>query len=242
VPIPNVGAAIGSPMAVLFDMDGVVVLSNPAHLAAWQLFGREKLGLDITPAMFYQAISGRKNEEALADLFPGRFAPEELARMSAEKEAYYRKHFGPQLEAVPGVLHLIGELTSPPVSAHTLIALATSGPPENVEFVLNRFSISQAFRVVVNGAHVTRAKPDPAIYLLAADRLQVAPSRCVVLEDAFAGVEAAKRAGMRCLALSTSEPTERLRLAGADQVLPDLSGITWRHLAAMLDGDQPATN
>lgn len=226
----NSGYGCHGKVGVLFDMDGVIVLSNPAHLAAWQAFGRERLGVTITSEMFFQSVSGRKNEEALAELFPGRFSPAELKEASMEKEAFYRERFGPTLQPVPGVLRLIAELSK---CRDVTIALATSGPPENVEFVLGRFEIKAAFQAVVNGSHVSRAKPDPAIYLLAAERLGIAPQGCIVLEDAFAGVQAAKRAGMRCLAVSTSEPEERLRQAGADCVYEDFTAVGLSDLVAL---------
>jgi beta-phosphoglucomutase len=226
-------------VAVLFDMDGVIVLSNQAHLAAWQAFARERLGLEITAGMFYRAISGRKNEEALAELFPGRFSAAELTRISAEKEAFYRERFGPQLTPVPGSLKLLSELRAwrdsqamPPVR----LALATSGPPENAEFIISRFDLRTAFDAVVTGNDVKRAKPDPTIYLRAAESVGAEPRRCVVLEDAVAGVMAAKRAGMRCLAVSTSEPADRLRTAGADEVRPDFTTVNRTTLRQLLAG------
>lgn len=220
--------------AVLFDMDGVLVLSNPAHLEAWQLFAREKLGVEITAEMFFRSISGRKNEEALAELFPGRFSKEELARVGAEKEAFYRERFAPHLPPVPGVLELIHELSSPPLSELVALALVTSGPSENARFIIGRFQLEEAFAAVVTGADVARAKPDPTIYLMAAERLGVPPARCIVLEDACAGVQAAKRAGMRCLAVATSEPPAKLTAAGADLVRPDFRGVSWALLQSLL--------
>lgn len=257
--------------AVLFDMDGVLVLSNPAHLAAWQAFAREELGLEITREMFYSTISGRKNEEALAELFPGRFSPEERARISRAKEAFYRERFGPQLQPVPGVLALVRELRAVAAggaagqggasraagqgrtpgteaeagaagakfklnagAAEVALALATSGPPENAEFVLRQFGTREAFPMVVTAEDVRQSKPDPTIYLLAAERAGAAPERCVVLEDSVAGVQAAKRAGMHCLAVATSEPAEKLAQAGADWVRPDFRGVGWPELRALL--------
>lgn len=219
-------------MAVLFDMDGVIVLSNTAHQIAWEAYGRLKLGVPITEEMFYRSIAGRKNEDALEELFPGRFSPDELARIGAEKEALYRSEFGPRLEPVPGVLPLIRELSDAPESAGVVIALASSAPPENVEFILSRFGVESAFSIRVDGNQVARAKPDPAIYLLAARRCGVAPESCVVLEDAVAGVQAAKSAGMRCLAVTTSVDRAALQQAGADEVRPDLQDV---HLATLLE-------
>lgn len=224
----------GVKAGVLFDMDGVLVLSNQAHLAAWQEFARQRLGLEITVEMFYRSISGRKNEEALAELFPGKFTPEQLATISREKEAFYRERYGSTLQPVPGVLELIADLRRIAAQRPVALAVATSGPPENARLVLGRFGIASAFSAVVTGSQVTKAKPDPTIYLLAAQALNVQPQRCVVLEDAAAGVQAAKRASMRCLAVTTSEPAQRLLQAGADRVEPDFRRVTGRQLLMML--------
>jgi len=220
--------------AVLFDMDGVIVLSNPAHLATWQFFAAEKLGLKVTEELFFRYISGRKNEEALAALFPGRFSPEEATRLSNEKEACYRERFGPTLEPVPGVLELIRDLSSPPTKREVVCALVTSAIAANAQYVLHRFGLQDAFAAIITGEEVEKAKPDPTIYLLGASRVGAAPDDCLVLEDAYAGVLAAKRAGMTCVAVTTSEPEERLMKAGADVILPDFRGVDWSYLRTVI--------
>ena len=222
-----------SPFAVLFDMDGVIVLSNPAHLAAWQAYGREKLGVDITAEMFFSTISGRKNEDFLPELLPGRFSPEQIVQIAAEKEAFFRTRFGPQLQAVPGVIPLIHELMAHSHSGEVKIAMVTSAPVENVAFVLERFNLASAFSTRVTSAEVAQSKPDPAIYLLGAERVQIPPDRCIVLEDATAGVLSAKRAGMRCLAVATSEPVQCLAAAGADAVCADFREVSFERLRHM---------
>jgi beta-phosphoglucomutase len=220
-------------MAVLFDMDGVLVLSNPAHQAAWATFAQERLGLTITKEMFYQSISGRKNEEALEALFPGRFTTEELARLGEEKEQYYRDQYGPTLAPVPGVIELIAQLWQQG-NQQVRLAVATSAIIQNVRLVLERFQISYAFPTIVTATEVTKAKPDPTVYLLAAERCGIPPERCVVLEDAVAGVQAAKRAKMRCLAVSTSHSADELSAAGADVVYPDFTTVTVQTLRNLL--------
>ncbi|HHT26685.1 MAG TPA: HAD family phosphatase [Firmicutes bacterium] len=220
-------------MAVLFDMDGVLVLSNPAHQAAWAEFAQERLGLTITKEMFYRRISGRKNEEALEELFPNQFTAEELTRLSEEKEQYYREHYGPTLEPVPGVVELIEQLRRQNVR----LAVATSAISQNVSLVLARFGIGDAFPIIVTATDVIKAKPDPAIYLLAAEKCDMPPERCVVLEDAVAGVQAAKRANMRCLAVTTSHTTEELLSAGADAVYPDFTAVNTQTLRNLLYGE-----
>lgn len=206
--------------AVLFDMDGVLVISNPLHFRAWQDFGRE-VGLVITEEMFYRELSGRKNEEALEALFPGRFDPEQRRELSRRKEALFRERYVPLLPPVPGVRELVADLRRHGVP----LALATSGPPENVQAILRHLKLEGAFDAVVTGQDVPAAKPDPAIFRVAAQRLGVPCAESLVVEDSLAGVQAARAAGAVCLGVSTSEPPSRLEEAGAAHVVADFVGV-----------------
>lgn len=219
-------------VAAIFDMDGVLVISNPAHLQAWREFGAQR-GIHITDEMYYRAISGRRNDEALEELFPGRFSLEERLRLAEEKEAYYRERFAPHLDPVPGVVDLVRGLAAREIP----LALATSGPRENAELITRQLGIRDLFRVMVTGLDVAEAKPNPAIFLEAARRLGTSPASCIVFEDSPAGVEAAVRAGARCIAVTTSEPAEVLRARGAERVLEDFRGID---IDALLAAGEPA--
>lgn len=213
---------------VLFDMDGVLVESDPAHFDAWQGFARES-GIVITAEMFHRAFSGRKNEEALESLFPGRFSDEEKRELSRRKEALYRERYVPQLRPVAGVQELVRDLQRHGVP----LALATSGPPENVDAILRHLRLEDAFDAIVTGYDVPEAKPNPAIFLRAAQALGVRASGALVVEDSLAGVQAAVAAGATCLAVTTTELGERLRAAGAAHVVRDFQGLTTAHLAAI---------
>ncbi|WP_324717210.1 HAD family phosphatase [Carboxydochorda subterranea] len=215
--------------AVIFDMDGVLVVSNPAHFRAWQEFSKES-GVVITEEMFHREFTGRKNEEALEALFPGRFTPEEKASLSRRKEALFRERFVATLEPVPGVQALVRDLRRHRVP----LALATSGPPENAAAIVRHLGIDGAFDAVITGQDVEAAKPDPAIFLKAARALGVAPAQAVIVEDSIAGVRAAVAAGGVCLAVTTTEPAERLREAGARRVVPDFLGLRAADLLEML--------
>lgn len=217
--------------AVIFDMDGVLVISNPAHFKAWQDFSRES-GIVITEEMFRREFSGRKNEEALEALFPGRFSEDERAELSRRKEALYRERYVPVLQPVPGVQDLVRDLARHRVA----LALATSGPPENVGAILHHLGLVGAFDVVVTGQDVKEAKPNPAIFLKAAEALGVSPARAVVVEDSLPGVRAAVAAGAVCLGLATSEPPERLKEAGAARVVDDFRGMEAQDLLRMIPG------
>ena len=214
--------------AVLFDMDGVLVISNPLHFRAWQDFGRQ-IGLVVTEEMFYREFSGRKNEEALEALFPGRFTAEERAELSRRKEALFRERYVPLLLPVPGVRELVADLNRHAVP----LALATSGPPENVQAILRHLKLEGAFDVVVTGQDVTAAKPDPAIFRIAAERLGVPCEQALVIEDSIAGVQAACAAGAVCLGVSTSEPPSRLEEVGAVHVVADFLGMKTETLRAI---------
>lgn len=216
--------------AVLFDMDGVLVISNPLHFQAWQDFGRQ-IGLVITEAMFYREFSGRKNEEALEALFPGRFSEQQRADLSRRKEALFRERYVPLLPAVPGVQQLVQDLRRRSV----LLALATSGPPENVEAILRHLGLEGAFQAVVTGQDVTEAKPDPTIFQMAAARLGVAAEDSLVIEDSIAGVKAAVAAGAVCLGVSTTEPASRLRAVGAAHVVEDFRGLDTDRLVGIFE-------
>lgn len=217
--------------AAIFDMDGVLVISNPAHFEAWKAFGK-RCGIEIDEPTYYKHVNGRRNDEFLEELYPGRWTQEERLRIAAEKEAYYREHFAPKVPRVPGVVELIQALAQRDVP----LAVATSGPRENAELITQLLGVRSLFRVMVAGLDVTGAKPDPAIFLEAARRLGLPPAECVVFEDSPAGVEAAIRAGAYCVGVATSEPAEVLRAKGAHEAVEDFTGFDVDGLLARLSG------
>lgn len=215
--------------AAIFDMDGVLVISNPAHFQTWKAFGK-RYGVEMDEAIYSKYVNGRRNDEFLEDLYPGRWTQEERLRISAEKEAYYREHFASQVPPVPGVVELIQTLAQRAVP----LAVATSGPRENAELITDQLGIRSLFGAMVAGLDVTVAKPDPTIFLEAARRLGVPPAESVVFEDSPAGVEAAIRAGAYCVGVATSEPHEVLKAKGAHQVVDDFTGFDVDGLLARL--------
>ncbi len=206
--------------AVIFDMDGVLVDSNPAHFKAWQDFG-QRYGIEIDEEIYHKYINGRRNDEFLEELYPGRWSEEERLRISAEKEAFFREHYVKDVLPVPGTVAFVENLARLGIP----LALATSAPKENAELITGRLGIARCFSAMVTGHEVKAAKPDPAIFLEAARRLGVPPSQCVVFEDSPAGVAAAVRAGARCVALATSVPAEKLLAEGARLALADFEGV-----------------
>lgn len=198
-------------MAMVLDMDGVIVDSNPMHLEAWSLYNR-RCGMDAGESL-PERMYGRRNDEIVRDFFGPALSPAEIARHGAAKEELFRQMLAPRLaEAlVPGVREFLQRHAGEPVG------LATNAEPANVDFVLDGGALRTYFRAVVDGHQVRHAKPHPEIYLRAAQLLAAAPRNCVVFEDSFSGVESARAAGARIVGLRT---THR-ELPGADLTIDD---------------------
>jgi beta-phosphoglucomutase len=185
-------------LSLIFDMDGVIVDSNPVHRAAWAAFNR-RFGLETTEEM-QQRMYGKRNDEIVRDFFGQGLSTEEVAARGAAKEALYRSMVGDRIEEilVPGVRQFLERYRDTPK------ALATNGEPENVNFLLDRAGLRPYFRAVVNGHQVRHPKPHPEIYQRAAELLETDPANCIVFEDSPSGVEAARSAGMKIVLVRTT--------------------------------------
>jgi beta-phosphoglucomutase len=206
-------------VAVIFDMDGVLVDTNPYHRRAWLAFAAE-IGRGLTDAALRDRVFGWRTEEAIGNLW-GPLPTVVVADYAARKEALYRELIRREIRPVAGLHAFLGRLQAGGVRR----ALATSACRENVALIVGALGLGTAFAPVVFGEEVVRAKPDPAVFLLAARRLAADPARCLVIEDSLSGVAAAKAAGMRCLALTTTHTAAELRAAGADGAVADFDAI-----------------
>ena len=217
-----------SDRAVIFDMDGVLIDSYRAHYESWRLLAAEN-GREITEQQFAAGF-GRTSREIIAEQWSDLdLDAEQIARLDARKEEIFRKLIERDFPAMPGAADLIRALKK----SGFLLAVGSSGPPENVKLVLEKLQVEELVDAVVTGAEVTRGKPDPEVFLLAAAQLGVQPARCVVIEDAPAGVEAAHAAGMPCIALvSTGRRHEEL--AAAERVVTSLRELTPETIAELL--------
>ncbi len=184
--------------ALVFDMDGVLVDSNPLHRLAWEEFNR-RYGLETTEAM-HQRMYGKRNDEIVADFFGGSLPPEEVAARGRGKERLYRELAAPQIAEmlVPGIREFLARYHYLPT------AVASNAEPDNVNFILDRAGLREFFHVAVDGHQVERPKPYPDIYLRAADLLGVPPAGCAVFEDSHSGAAAALAAGMRVIGVTTT--------------------------------------
>jgi len=199
--------------AVLWDMDGVLVDTAPFHFQAWrELF--QSLDKGFADADFRRTF-GLRNDAILRDIL-GELTPAEVERLAQRKEGLYREKIEGRVTAIPGAIDLLRRLQQ----GGRKMAIVSSAPGENVRAVLRSLGLEGVFGAVVAEEDALKGKPDPQGFLLAAEELGVAAGECVVIEDAPGGVEAAKKAGMRCIGLATSRPREAL--AGADLVVDTL--------------------
>ena len=202
---------------VIWDLDGVIVDTAPFHFEAWKKT-LEEMGLPFSREEF-ALIFGRRNRDIIAEVVGKPLSAEEVERISARKESLFQEALRGNVRPLPGVLFWLEELKRRGYRQ----ALATSAPRENMEMMVGSLGIEGFFDEIVLADEVSAGKPDPEIFLLAAKALQLSPARCIVIEDAVTGVEAAKRAGMRCIALATTYP--RRVLAEADMVVDSLNDL-----------------
>jgi HAD superfamily hydrolase (TIGR01509 family) len=205
---------------VLFDMDGVLVDSAGPHHESWRVLA-ERHAVGVSEEEF-RGCFGRRSQDIIRLLWGGELADEEVAALDAEKEAIYRELIAGQVPLMAGCVELLAALRG----AGYRVAVATSGPRENLEMVLREGALAAYFDATVHGGDVSHGKPAPDCFLLAAERIAVAPARCVVIEDAPVGIEAGVTAGMPVIAVEGTHPPERLREAGAARVVPRLADVT----------------
>lgn len=189
------------PGAVIWDLDGTLIDSAGHHWTAWQvLVEQENLRLTWEE---YVSDFGRRNDEILRLRIDPEMPDEEVARLSHFKEETYRHLVRTQgIELFPGVTDWLGTLRKEGWRQ----ALGTSAPRGNIEAIFSVHPIADYFDAVMSADQVRHGKPHPDVFLAAAELLGVDPADCIVIEDAPAGVEAARRAGMRSLAVQTTHP------------------------------------
>lgn len=217
--------------ALLFDMDGTLVDNTAVHIRAFEIFcGR--YGVEGWRERLSQGF-GMGNDDIMRLVMPEEVIRSRgLAALADEKEAIYRKIYASDIRPVDGLKELLERLQAEGVRC----AVGSSGCKANVDFVLDRCGIRPYFEAQISGDMVTRCKPDPEIYLKAAAALGLAPAECIVVEDAKAGIESARRAGAgRIVALTTTLPREELeRETSADLIVDTFADFADPKLYAAL--------
>jgi beta-phosphoglucomutase len=185
-------------LGFIFDMDGVIIDSNPLHRQAWEAFNR-RYGLETTEEM-HESMYGKRNDDIVRNFFGTELPDEEVVARGAAKEVLYREMAKGRLEEmlVPGLKAFLNEFRDTPMG------LASNGEPTNVEFIVENAGLRPYLRAVVDGHQVVNPKPDPEIFLRVAGILQIPPANCIVFEDSLAGVQAGLSAGMRVVGLLTT--------------------------------------
>lgn len=210
------------PLYFLFDMDGTLIDSNPTHKEAYtQFFAR--YDIELTDEDFKEHISGKMNPEIIPHFFEQKgeeINDERLQDLTTEKETLFQHLLAPKLAPVAG----LADFLQAAKQAQIPMALATSAPMMNVDFILNGLHIRQFFREIVTAADVKQGKPAPDVFQVAAERLGAKPNQCIVFEDSAKGVEAAQKARMKVVALSISHEPEATDKA--DLAIDDYVGLT----------------
>ena len=207
-----------NPVAVIFDMDGVIIDSNPPHKIALRQFC-EKYGYKLSDEELVNKIYGRTNKEWIATLFARPLTAAELTTYGEEKEKIFRDLYKKDITALPGLEDFLKKLDQHKISK----AIGTSAPRSNVDFVLDELHLKKYFDVVLDESNVNHGKPNPEIYLKVAARLQFSPDRCIVFEDSLSGVASAKAAGSKVVGVTTTHTREEL--AHTDFVIDDFLGL-----------------
>lgn len=188
--------------ALIFDMDGTIVDNMAFHTRSWLAFFARR-GHTLDADEFFRATAGRQGHEIMRH-YLGEMSKEDSALLDFEKESLYRELYAPHLATVSGFDALIAAAKRRSVA----LAVATAAPNDNIAFTLDGLRLRDHFNTVVAAADVARGKPNPDVFLLAAERCGAAPAHSIVFEDAPLGVEAARRAGMRAVVLTTTLPAE----------------------------------
>lgn len=199
---------------VIFDMDGVLIDSHPVHKKVWARF-LASVNRPVSDEELDYVLDGRKREEILRH-FLGNLPAEQIREYGQRKDEIYQESSS-DLRTISGVEKFLGVLQS----AGLPMAVATSASFARARGTLDELGILPHFSALVTGNDVVNGKPDPEIFVRAAERLNLVPRTLLVVEDAVSGVRAAKSAGMKCLGIAADGLGDKLRAAGADHVVPD---------------------
>ena len=205
--------------AVLWDVDGVIIDSGEQHRQSWQMLAREN-GLNYSDERFWASF-GRRNADVIPYLFGVTPPEDELARLADRKEEIYRQLLAIEAQPLPGAKDLMAALHR--AGYHQ--ALGSSAPTANINLVVKLLGIGLFLDGSVSGEEVARGKPAPDIYLAAAERAGVVPTRCLVIEDAVAGIEAAHAASMPALAVRRAGVVDPPGLLQANYIATSLTEV-----------------
>jgi HAD superfamily hydrolase (TIGR01509 family) len=209
---------------VVFDMDGVLIDSHPVHRKAWRRF-LATVGKRVSDSDLEFILEGRRRDDILR-YFLGDLSPAALVEYGHRKDRFFEENFN-EVKLIPGV----GEFLDFLQDQGLLSAIATSASSSRTWAALSRLRLKERFVVVITGDDVAAGKPDPAVYRLAAERMNMPPERLLAIEDAPCGVRAAKAAGLRCVGIASNGRAEELLRSGAHRIIPNFVNFSLDQLS-----------
>ena len=217
-------------LGAIFDFDGVLFHSDLSHEACWREVARAK-GKPFSRNDFLKGF-GVKNERFISEVLGWTSDSVQIACLSEQKEKAFQNLVRKTgLDPIPGTVDLVRRLAKAKIPC----AIGSSAVRANIDLVLERHpELRSAFSVYATGEEIPKGKPDPAVFLLAAQKLGLPPASCVVFEDAPLGVQAGKKAGMKVVALTTSFSGQELKQAGADIVVQTLAEVALQDLFTLI--------
>ncbi|MGD0038541.1 MAG: beta-phosphoglucomutase [Bacteroidota bacterium] len=205
--------------AVLFDLDGVLVSTDQYHYQSWKKLSDEE-GFDFFDQEFnhkFRGVARMECVEIITKASGKKYSPEQKQELADRKNRYFAESLLSVTQEVllPGALSALHELRSRGIKT------AVASNSRNAVTIIRQVKIEHLLDVIIDGHQIENSKPDPEVFLLAAKNVGVSPNYCLVVEDAVAGIESARRAGMKVLGIGTKE-----RLPNANIVVPNLSAIS----------------
>jgi len=214
-------------LLVIFDVDGVLSDTGPVHCESWKKLADE-IGVEFNRE-FFEETFGQQSVPITRKLVGETPSSRKIKKWADLKEHNYREMVRDKLEPLPGILTLLKDLRQEGFK----LAVGSSGPPANVDLLLTSLNIKHFFDIIITAADVSKSKPSPDVFLKAAKKLNITSEHCLVIEDAPVGIEAAKRANMKVIALTTTHTHEEL--SDADLILPDLRGLTLKRIINLIN-------
>lgn len=211
----------------VFDFDGVIVDSHPAHVRAWKKFF-DSVGRTVSEEQLQFVLDGRKRDDILRHFMSGLDA-DQIVEYGRRKELCFRDEAA-HVRTTNGLLDFLEDLQYEQLA----LAIASSGSKSRIHFLLDSLDLKKSFPVVVTGDEVDQGKPHPAVFLKAAHQLGVDPAELMAFEDAVSGVIAARSAGMMCVGIAQPDRASVLVDAGANYVVPDFQSLSYSKLQQIL--------
>lgn len=209
--------------AVIFDMNGVIIDDEEYHQIAWRELCTT-YGWTLTENDFQKEVFGRPEKDTISFLLRHEATEEEVERYSSERVKIAMELFKPQIKLTTGLFNFLEELKT-----HNIpMGIGTSSRRVYMNFIMDTLQIRSYFKIILTAQDIIHGKPDPEMYLKVAHGLDVLPNQCIVFEDSVTGIEAAKSAGMKAVALTTTNSAERL--VAADKIIHSFNEITLREL------------